>query len=66
MKAHCPVCKWKGEIGSPEIKSCPVCGQEIIYQEIEKPKEEEKTNEKKTKKVGKDRSPKISQKKKVA
>jgi len=30
MKAKCLRCRWRGEVESPEIKSCPGCGGELL------------------------------------
>jgi Zn finger protein HypA/HybF involved in hydrogenase expression len=31
MKAKCFECHWKGEVESPEIKSCPQCGGKLLH-----------------------------------
>ena len=31
MKAKCSECHWKGEVESPEIKSCPQCGGKLLH-----------------------------------
>jgi Zn finger protein HypA/HybF involved in hydrogenase expression len=31
MKAKCLTCHWRGEVESPEIKSCPQCGNPLLH-----------------------------------
>ncbi len=31
MKARCLRCYWRGDVASPEIKSCPLCGGELQH-----------------------------------
>ena len=35
MKAKCFECHWKGEVESPEIKSCPQCGNPLFHYVID-------------------------------
>ena len=36
MKAKCVECHWRGEVESPEIKSCPLCGGPLLHYIIDK------------------------------
>jgi primosomal protein N' len=36
MKAKCVECHWRGEVESPEIKSCPLCGNPLLHYVIDK------------------------------
>lgn len=40
MKAKCLECPWKGEVESPEIKSCPKCGGKLLHYIIDTSKKE--------------------------
>ena len=40
MKAKCFECHWKGEVESPEIKSCPQCGGPLLHYVIDTSKKE--------------------------
>ncbi len=35
MKAKCLQCRWRGEVESPEIKSCPKCGGKVQHYVID-------------------------------
>jgi Zn finger protein HypA/HybF involved in hydrogenase expression len=56
MKAKCFECHWKGEVESPEIKSCPLCGGKLLHYIINTSQKEvirdEKKAKTKSKKVG--------------
>lgn len=49
MKAKCLECRWRGEVESPEIKSCPKCGGELLHYIIDTSKGEVVGDGKKTK-----------------
>lgn len=40
MKAKCLRCRWRGEVESSEIKSCPGCGGELFHYIIDTSKRE--------------------------
>lgn len=51
MKAKCLRCHWRGEVESPEIKSCPKCGGELQHYIIDTSKKGVVKNEEKTEKT---------------
>ncbi len=40
MKAYCLRCYWRGDVASPEIKSCPLCGGGLQHAFIDTSKKE--------------------------